>query len=389
MKNLSNAIICFFFLMKTDYNKGVILNPVIGPEAITGSTRLKGGSATKIILESILLHAHITLKNSKSTPINILLKLLAIFNETCSSTYRESTNISRAVELGAQSLQSNGHVYYLGWGFPGFMGLLDASECVPTFSANYDDFRGFLQGGYRFLKNSHGEMVMANSIKLPIISLEDFRCMFLAKLTSHDTIIFICTGVKDTEEVVRLFHLVDERQAHIVGIFCEGQKILSNLFSKCFISFNQPSKVEQFLEPELANFVQECQTEIFTKLVLNAVSTGAHVLKGKVVGSAMIDLRVSNSKLFHRAVSIVSKLARVSQQKSLHCVLQSIYRTGEVDNVLSRPISEHVAKSSLVKKVVPVAVLVATGKFSIESALTVLKTKTVSSVLRDLNLFPC
>lgn len=40
--------------------------------------------------------------------------------------------------------------------------LLDASECVPTFSANYDDFRGFLQDGYRFLKNRHGEMVTAN-----------------------------------------------------------------------------------------------------------------------------------------------------------------------------------------------------------------------------------
>lgn len=375
-------------LMKTDYNKGVILNPVIGPEAITGSTRLKGGSATKIILESILLHAHITLKNSKPTPINILLKLLAIFNETCSSTYHEAINISRAVELGAQSLQSNGHVYYLGWGFPGLMGLLDASECVPTFSANYDDFRGFLQDGYRFLKNRHGEMVMANSIKLPI-SLEDFRCMFLTKLTSHDTIIFLCPGVKDTEDVERLVQLVDEKRTHIVGIFCEGQKSLSNLFPKCSVSFNQPSKVELFLEPELANFVQECQTEIFTKLVLNAVSTGAHVLKGKVVGSAMIDLQVSNSKLFHRAVSIVSKFARVSQEKSLQCVLQSIYRTDEVDNILTRPISQHVAKSSLVKKVVPVALLLATGKFRIESALTVLKTKTVSSILRNLSHFPC
>lgn len=96
----------------------------------------------------------------------------------------------------------------------------------------------------------------------------------------------------------------------------------------------------------------------------------------------MIDLKVSNSKLFHRAVSIVSGLARVDQERAWHAVLQSIYRRDVIEDVLDKQVSLHVARGSKMEQVLPVAVLVATDKFKVESALEVLRTNTVSQIFR-------
>ena len=378
------------FVFNTDYNKGIILNPVVGPEAITGSSRMKGGSATKILLETILLQAHFTLVKPPSVPASILNEILTMFEGMCSSTYLDCLNMTKAVELAAESLRGNGHVYYIGWGFSGFMGLLDASECVPTFSANFNDVRGFLQGGYGTLKNKEGELVVDTSNKL-LISVEDFECKFMPKLTTCDTVVFICPDVKDLQEVKRISHLIDDKGALTIGIVCEKEKLLNNLF-KSVIYIKELSTHEKLLDgllinPEFIHFVKECLAEMSIKWILNAISTGAHVLKGKVVGSFMIDLKVSNNKLFHRAVSIISKFARVDQEKAWHAVLQSIYRKDSIDCVLDKLVSEHVARGSVVQQVVPVAVLVATDKFNVESALEVLRTRTVSYVLRNLSLF--
>lgn len=70
-----------------------------------------------------------------SPPASILNELLKMFESTYSSTYLDSSNISGAVKIAAESLQVKGHIYYIGFGLSGFMGLLDASESVPTFGA--------------------------------------------------------------------------------------------------------------------------------------------------------------------------------------------------------------------------------------------------------------
>lgn len=369
----------------TGYNKGIIVNPVVGPEAITGSSRMKGGSATKILLETILLQAHFTLSKPTSPPASILNELLKMFESTYSSTYLDSSNISGAVKIAAESLQVKGHVYYIGFGLSGFMGLLDASECVPTFGAKFSDVRGFLKGGYRALKNKEEELQLDGSNPL-LISLKDFVCKFLPELISCDTVVFICPDVKDIQEMERISQLIDQRGAQMIGIIHENEKHFSGLFMKSIVSVKQPSSDRKVLlcNPDFTNFVEECLTEISVKWILNAISTGAHVLKGKVVGSFMIDVKVSNNKLFYRAVSIISKFARVDQEKAWCAVLQSIYRTEIIDDVLDKLVSEHVARGTVAEQVVPVAVLLATKMFTVESALEVLKTKTVSYVLRNL-----
>ena len=355
---------------------------------------MKGGSATKILLECILYKAHATLAQSAALVVSNLPQVLMIYERMYRITYLGCRSISRAIELAAESLKSKGHVYYIGWGSLGVMGLLDASECVPTFSANFNDVRGFLQGGYNMLNNKEGELLLDGSSKLEI-SLDDFQSNFLPELTFHDTVIFICSDSKEIKNIRAITNLIEEKGAHAIGIIPEKEVELSALFTKCLVPVITSNLIEhknlfdEFHHPMsviFTDFLKLCFVEISVKWILNAISTGAHVLKGKVLRNFLIDVKVGNNKLFHRAVSIVSTLAKIDKEGAKHAVLQAIYRMDIIDDVISRQVSEHVAYSTVMDQVVPVAVLVATGKFDIGSAVKVLKTNTISHVLRDLGL---
>lgn len=355
---------------------------------------MKGGSATKILLECMLYKAHATLAQSATLVVSNLPQVLMIYERMYRITYLGCRRMSRAIELAAESLKSKGHVFYIGWGSLGVMGLLDASECVPTFSANFNDVRGFLEGGYNMLNNKEGELLLDGSSKLDI-SLEDFQSNFLPELTFHDTVVFFCSDSKEIKKIRAITNLIEEKGAHAIGIIPEKEVELSALFTKCLVPVITSNLIEhknlfdEFHHPMsvvFTDFLKQCFMEISVKWILNAISTGAHVLKGKVVRNFMIDVKVGNNKLFHRAVSIVSTLAKIDKEGAKHAVLQAIYRMDVIDDVISRQVSEHVAYSTVMDQVVPVAVLVATGKFDIGSAVKVLKTNTISHVLRDLGL---
>ncbi len=103
--------------------------------------------------------------------------------------------------------------------------------------------------------------------------------------------------------------------------------------------------------------------EVALKLTLNAITTGAHVLAGKVYGNRMIDLRISNNKLFHRTISIISDLIGVSAEEALEALLKSIFQTDELTEAeREAPISACIEAAKNVEKVVPKALLIATGQ---------------------------
>ena len=62
------------------------------------------------------------------------------------------------------SLQSGGHVYYLGMGTPGVMAIVDASECPPTFGVQYGTVRGYIAGGYTTLRNTAGSLATVSHV---------------------------------------------------------------------------------------------------------------------------------------------------------------------------------------------------------------------------------
>ncbi|KAJ7341447.1 hypothetical protein JRQ81_005550 [Phrynocephalus forsythii] len=112
-----------------------------------------------------------------------------------------------------------------------------------------------------------------------------------------------------------------------------------------------------FLEYE-GNFIQRFQRELSTKWILNTVSTGAHVLKGKILRNYMVDLRVSNTKLFDRALGILQRFTGLPQGRCREALLQVVYHPEPLSEELrAAPLGQHIARATDQPQVVPAALL--------------------------------
>ena len=106
--------------------------------------------------------------------------------------------------------------------------------------------------------------------------------------------------------------------------------------------------------------------------------TGAHVLNGKVYQNRMVDLRISNNKLYYRAIGIIQHIMGVPAASARRCLLRSIYGLDRVPPALmqARP-SRHVAAATDVAKVVPKALIMAGSRATHADAERILRTEPV------------
>lgn len=193
----------------------IILNPVVGPEPITGSTRMKGGTATKFLLDAALAQALDTFRpatlvdlafatasrlpdDTVATTRSLSLRTFLAFERTARAVYlcppgSTTHPLARAVALAGDAIARGGHLYYLGVGIHGILGLIDASECPPTFGAALDDVRGFVQGGWAAL-GTQGAGVGVPFVD-PVeghlfrLDLADFEREFVGRLTERDVVV--------------------------------------------------------------------------------------------------------------------------------------------------------------------------------------------------------
>ncbi|XP_018430877.1 PREDICTED: glucokinase regulatory protein [Nanorana parkeri] len=351
-----------------DTQTGFVLNPAIGPEAVCGSSRMKGGSATKILLETLFLVAH---KASSEVEVTekCFLEILRTYERAHKVTYAHSKKIAALLKQSATSLQKTGHLYILGWGTLGVMAIMDAAECVPAFHADWRDVRGFINGGYQTMENKDGDLSSLGAEFA--VSHEDFVKSVLPSLSEMDTVLFLFTIDDEVSEVEKLVELVKEKTSniHAVSHSIAGQylpnstkKIIPNI-----ISIMWPIL---FLEYEGA-FIQKFQRELSSKWILNTVTTGAHVLKGQIYRNFPVDFRISNSKLFHRAISILQRLTGHSQSRCTEALLQAVHGEPVLsEQTKNTDISRHVGVASSKDKVLPVAIVGLLRNCSIQEART-------------------
>ena len=319
--------------------QAVILNPILGPEAITGSTRLKGGSATKLLLEMIL---SLAFKESADSSEEAILSLLKNYQRTIESTYHQRDSIAQLMSAAGESLRAGGHIYYVGSGTLGLLGLIDASECPPTFGADFEDVRGVVlkdEGGG--MKDDRGGMTVEEFEKKPMGTLtEPDLVIALAKSddTSFDTVLNTCRKI-------------GARTACIA------------------VNLNQDIPTVDY-RVNLANPVRGgFFEELSLKLVLNAISTGAHILAGRVYRNRMIDLRISNSKLYFRSLQIIEDIMKVNSKTAKEALHRAIYMTDHLTgNQLNSTATECVRLATGRKKIVPLALLLSTGKYNLKTA---------------------
>ncbi|XP_075868506.1 glucokinase regulatory protein isoform X1 [Nelusetta ayraudi] len=338
-------------------HEAFIVNPAVGPEAVSGSSRMKGGSATKVILEVALAAAHAAAFAHVPVTRRGIGEHLGAYRKCLEATYAQRRGIGSLLEAAGQSLRSNRRVCYLGWGSLGVMGLIDASECNLTFGADYNDVRGFVRGGYEELGNNEGPLTSLGPNFC--VSHQDFLRLVLPSLCDGDAVLLLYTHSDDLEEVAATASSVREKTSNLHAIChqVDGGDTAAAASLDMINKLCLTSLTIRWPPPSSGN-LQCMQWELSTKLVLNAVSTGAHVLKGKVYQNHMIDVQVTNSKLYHRAQRLLQKL---SGRPEAHCeesLLKAVYRREQLTaDVSSLDITAHALAATHRSKVVPLALV--------------------------------
>ncbi|MHC4444484.1 MAG: hypothetical protein ACYTF1_05565 [Planctomycetota bacterium] len=340
----------------------VILNPIIGPEAITGSTRMKGGSATKLLLEIIFsLAAYkkglVKSRFDKLALTDAVKSCIQAYEHARITVYKRSADMASLIEYGERSLRNKRHIYYIGSGPPGILGLIDASECPPTFGAEFEDVRGYLVGGWRTLLGPGCDL--SDEGPCYRISVQDFLSDNISNLTQHDLVVGLPFTNKDKriQEILRRARKAKATTAAILPHIHSLERISPDVII-------QPGPLPRSILPGRKVF-----EEYATKLVLNALTTGAHVLSGKVYQNRMIDLKISNNKLYHRAISIIRNIAGVDAKEAKRALLHSIYHLDKVKpSLLKYRVSKHICAANDVIRVVPRALIMASRRVSYAQA---------------------
>ena len=208
----------------------------------------------------------------------------------------ESTSIATAIDLIAEVLRNDGRLFYIGAGTSGRLGVLDASECPPTFSTEPGQIQGLIAGGNRALRSS---------VEAAEDRPEAGRQAILDHLVSKADIVVGITASGRTPYV-----LGGLQQAHDLG--AKTILLCCALPPGRFSQSSEMSFVDHWITPQVGPEVVTGSTRLkagtATKLVLNMLTTGAMIQTGRVYDNLMVDLQASNHKIKDRALRILMEI---------------------------------------------------------------------------------
>ena len=205
----------------------------------------------------------------------------------------------KAIDEITLKLKSNGRLFYIGSGTSGRLGILDASECPPTFCCSQEMVQGIIAGGEPSLTKSSE-------------SLEDFSELAISdlkdkKFTKNDVLIGISASGRTPYVLSALKYAkaINSLTISITSVPSNNLSILSDI------------NISLLTGPEILAGSTRLKAGTATKMTLNIISTTVMIKLGKVYGNRMIDLSVSNNKLFNRAISILVDVASVSKETAI------------------------------------------------------------------------
>lgn len=200
-----------------------------------------------------------------------------------------------AIEATAERMAQGGRLIYVGAGTPGRIGVLDASECPPTFGTPPELVFAIMAGG-------------ADALVTPTEGAEDdgpagADAIDAARIGPLDSVIGIASSGR-TPYVVAAIQRARARGALTVGLSCNRDTALSAAAEHA---------IEVEVGPEFVTGSTRLKAGTAQKLVLNMFSTISMIRLGKTYGSLMVDLKATNHKLRERAIRMVSEIARTDR----------------------------------------------------------------------------
>lgn len=244
------------------------------------------------------------LRNENSANIDALstLEMVDLINRedqrVAQAVAAEREAIAAAIDVIAERLAGGGRLLYIGAGTSGRLGVLDASECPPTFNTPPQMVVGIIAGGREALTNA-------------IEGAEDNRQLAIDDLRAHslserDVLVGIATSGR-TPYVISALEYARSLGAATIGLACNAQSEMAN---------SAELMIAPIVGPEVVSGSTRLKAGTATKLVLNMLTTATMIKLGKTYGNLMVDLRASNQKLKVRSVRIVQAIAEVSDARA-------------------------------------------------------------------------
>ncbi len=223
------------------------------------------------------------------TAAEIVAAMDASDREAAQAVHRAQPALTRAVQAAYEAIDAGGRVIYLGAGTSGRLGVLDASECPPTFGVEPELFVGVIAGGDTALRRS-----VENAEDNPAGGEAALRELHL---TDRDFMVAIsasgsapyCLGALEYARAVG---------AKTGAIVCNAASPMAQLAE---------ISMELITGPEVLSGSTRLKAGTATKMALNMISTGAMALWGKTYENLMVDVRATNRKLIDRCVRIVMR----------------------------------------------------------------------------------
>lgn len=210
----------------------------------------------------------------------------------------ELPQISEAIDGIVERINRGGRLIYIGAGTSGRLGILDASECPPTYGVSEELVQGIIAGGteaiFRAKEGAEDSKELA---------IEDLK---VKNLTENDTVVGLAASGR-TPYVIGGLEYANKIGALTVSVTCNGDSEVSKVAK---------ISIAPVVGAEVVTGSTRLKSGTAQKLVLNMLSTGTMIKLGKVYGNLMVDVRATNEKLVERAKRIVCEATGVEKSQA-------------------------------------------------------------------------
>ncbi|MGL5692723.1 MAG: N-acetylmuramic acid 6-phosphate etherase [Peptostreptococcaceae bacterium] len=215
--------------------------------------------------------------------------------------------IEDLIDLAYERMKKGGRIIYVGAGTSGRLGVLDASECPPTYGVSYELVQGVIAGGYdALLKSKEGAEDSEELGQRDMISLN---------VNQHDTVIGLAASGR-TPFVIGALKYANEAGALTGAIGCVKNSEISK-YAKVGI--------EVLVGAEVVTGSTRMKSGTAQKMILNMISTSLMIKSGKVYKNLMVDIQPTNDKLVERSKRIISLSTDCSYERASELLEKSNY----------------------------------------------------------------
>ena len=246
-----------------------------------------------------------TLEIDRWSAIDIVTKINAQDQQVPLAVAKVLPAIAQAVDWTADAMDKGGRLFYVGAGTSGRLGILDASECPPTFGTPPELVQGLIAGGesavFRAVEGAEDSAELA------------VRDLATRKLSANDIVVGIAASGR-TPYVVGALEFARQSGCRTVALVCSPDSEMSAIAQLTIC-------VET--GPEVIMGSTRLKAGTAQKLVLNMLTTAVMIRRGKVYSNLMVDVQATNMKLAERARRIVMLAAGVTREQAAELLAQA------------------------------------------------------------------